>query len=84
MQEFQIPFLAWNQAGKKHKTSSISNILLWEMGVLIVFEWTTLPKTNITPDNGWLEDDQVSFWEEIRLFSGPLLAVSFREWGTAK
>ena len=35
----------------------------------------TLPETNITPENGWLEDE-ISFWDG--LFSGAF-AVSFRE-----
>ena len=32
--------------------------------------WFTLPKTNIAPENGWLEDE-MSFWDGI--FSGAML-----------
>jgi len=35
---------------------------------------TTLPETNITPENQWLEDE-ISFWDA--LFSGAML-VSWR------
>ncbi len=34
------------------------------------FGAATLPKTNIAPENGWLEDE-ISYWEG--LFSGDLL-----------
>ncbi len=40
---------------------------------------STLPETNqFAPENGWLEDDEVSFWGPA-YFQGLLLAVSFRE-----
>ncbi len=32
------------------------------------FSDTTLPETNIAPENGWLEDYLLSFWDG--LFSG--------------
>ena len=38
---------------------------------------TTLPETNIfAPDNGWLEDDELSFLGRLGLFSGAKMLVS--------
>ena len=60
--------------GETPSALAILNVLL------ILIYWNdftdTLPKTNIVPENGWLEDEK-SFWEG--LFSGSMCYSSFRE-----